>query len=299
MITVKVKKEYRNEEEKKLALKKAMDEFARKNEKDLINLFIFKTGIYDRDIVHDAVYEFYLRMMKSASLLSYGELEDSYYRKDSKGNFIKVDVSKVEMASFETYITNLFYYLLPGFAKKNFRNMNVPVPKESEKWYTGSAARDWVKEEYVVKKNKNNRVTVDYPIISNMPVNNEAWVEYKDVFELVHKNNAKLKVSSAYESSLFDDTVDPATTGYIESFKEYIRRTENPKTAKKMITYLDKKLEGCCGVEIAAMIDGNRLKTENKKGISDNMVKLIKQDIQKKYEKWQGVQILKRVEIEA
>lgn len=62
---------------------------------------------------------------------------------------------------------------------------------------------------------------------------------------------------------------------YLKEFKEYIVSTETVHSSDQMITFLTMKEEGCRSSDIAIHM-----------GVSDNMVKFIKQKVQRKFERW-------------
>jgi len=286
MVTVKLAKEHTvgDDKDKKLALKKAMEEFVINNENELKKFFQFKTGICDRDMIHDAIYEFYYRIMKTEALLSFGQVDEGavYGIPDGNGGVRKrAKPDSVKMASFETYITNQLCWMMPVLSKQNFRHKHTLARKGYvEKYVQNDIRRGNV---------QSNRITMDYSMVTCAPpLSERTWVKDTSVFEVVSNEHAYYKVCSAYETSLFDDTIDPAASGYIENFKNYIRSTETPKMAEKMITYLDHKLEGCKGVMIATMIKSSKKGAEKKVGVSNNMVKIIRQNLQRKFVKWHG-----------
>ena len=62
---------------------------------------------------------------------------------------------------------------------------------------------------------------------------------------------------------------------YLKEFKDYIISTESVHCRNQMITFLTMKEEGCRSSDIAIHM-----------GVSDNMVKFIKQKVQRKFERW-------------
>ena len=254
MIIIKTAKEYANDEEKKQAIKDAVAEFKIKNEEDLKRLLLYKTGILDKSMIQETLSDFYYRLLQSDALLTF----------DEKGK-----------SSFDSYITSRLCWIMPVQAKKNSKHKNIPLSEKYKKRYVMNSA---------------DPATMDYELLSYVqPIATRARIIEDDVFEQVSKEHATYKVSSAYETSLFDTEADPVMTGYIEDFKAYIRSTENPGMASKMITYLDNKLEGCRGVMIASLMKSTKKNFSNKVGVSNNMVKIIRKSLQKKYLKWQSI----------
>jgi hypothetical protein len=286
MVVIKPTKEFLDEKEKREWLQGAVEEFVEKNDKELRKFYVHKTGIYDRDMVHDAIGEFYLNLMESDALFSFGKTEDDavYGKRDEKGGYTIVRGIPEDkcLASFNTYITNRLCWLLPVLARKNFRHKRAHLPKGCQKeCYQNSTPNE---------EDSASRASVDYTLMSTVTVcDNKLWAEEKDVFELVGKRHAVLKISNACDSSLLDEGEDPTVTGYIDDFKAYIRRTERPAMAEKMIVYLDNKLEGCKGVMIAGMLKSSKKKAAGKPGVSNNLVKIVRQSLQRKYVKWQGI----------
>ena len=279
MVTVKVSKKHAagNLKDKRAELKRAREEFVKKNETELRGFFKYKTGIFDRDMIHDALYEFYYRIMKSESLLFFGELDKgSVYGIVDENGKVVVD-TEVKTASFETYITNQLCWVMPRQARQRYRNRNVPLSDAYRKKYSCEESGE-----------ESTKATIDYEVLSSVsPMASRAWAVEEDVFDRVSAGHATYKVSSAYEASQFDTGCDPAMSGYIADFKAYVCHTESPQMAEKMITYLEYKLKGCKGVMIAPLLKSTRKNFSGRVGVSNNMVKVIRQGLQKKFLKWQ------------
>lgn len=74
-------------------------EFVEKNQKELINFFVYKTKIYDAEVINEHMQEFYVRLIKTRALQEYRE----------------------DKGAFNTYIFNLLCWLLPGMARNHAR----------------------------------------------------------------------------------------------------------------------------------------------------------------------------------
>lgn len=61
----------------------------------------------------------------------------------------------------------------------------------------------------------------------------------------------------------------------LEEFIEYIKKTEEPTKAERMISVIRHRAAGCKSVDIAGMLK-----------VSPTMVKLIKRDAERKYKEW-------------
>jgi len=225
---------------------KTVKEFVKQNEKHLIRFLQYKTGINDREMIDDTLQEFYMRLYQTKALESYDE----------------------KRGTFDTYIGNLFCWMLPFLSRKNFKYRHTLMPKR-------------YRDKYLDKNEKgiSNNHMYDYRMMSYVNKDNsKMWVDGDDVFNYVHENSATFKISKAYETSYFDTDEDPALSGYLESFKTYIRETESPRSAEKMILFLEQRVAGCKGVEIAGMMK-----------VSNNMVKIIKHTLKRKYDTWQTI----------
>jgi len=222
---------------------KTVKEFFLKNDQQLKKFMQYKTGIYDTNLINETVQEFYIKLIQSNALESYDP----------------------EKNSFDTYILNLFCWMLPYLSKKNFRYKHAAIPRKSLKYYDVEDATE-------------ERHFFDYRLMSYVQrVDDKVWGVEDDIFNYVHDRNPDYVPSTAYDSSLFEDT-NPEALKYVEDFKRYIRNTETSKNADRMILFIEQKFQGCRSFQIAEML-----------GVSCNMVKFIKQNLQKKYTRWQQV----------
>jgi len=60
-------------------------------------------------------------------------------------------------------------------------------------------------------------------------------------------------------------------------FMRYVRRTRTPKAASRISSYLKYRTSGCNGADVARIL-----------GVSNNMVKMIKEQVRESYEEWRG-----------
>src|SRR6056297_3131349 len=78
---------------------RSVEDFARKNEDDLRRLMNYKTGIFDKNLVDEAIQEFYVKLIETKALETFDE----------------------DAGTFKSYITSLFFWTLPKTRKENFR----------------------------------------------------------------------------------------------------------------------------------------------------------------------------------
>ncbi len=217
MVVVKLDKNFKDETEKNVLQKKAMDEFARKNENDLRRFMKYKTRIIDEGIIDEAIQEFYVRLIEAKSLATFDERE----------------------GSFDAYILNLFCWTLPTLKKRG---------------YTRSG--NMVSTAYVETASSDCR-------------------DARDVWECLHMN-PDYKVDPCYSNAALEYKEEEESEGLINEFIEYIRETEKGKKAERMITFIQRRREGCLSADVAVILK-----------MADNHVKCIKQELYDKYKKWQ------------
>jgi len=148
-----------------------------------------------------------------------------------------------ELASFDTYIITILCNMLPQERRKNtfirYRHVSV-IPNPSR----GNSGTD----------------------------------DNVDIFDHLHGNsrNPNLHIERKnVPSSIFREEEDECVN-HIRAFIQFIKESEpNKRKARKMVCFLENKLEGCLATEIAMIL-----------GVSDNMVKIIKNNIYNKYKKW-------------
>jgi hypothetical protein len=190
--------------------------FVEKNGKQLQKFFTYKTGINDREMIHEHLQDFYVRMIQTKALEHYRE---------NKG-------------SFDTYISTLLCWLLPYKAKKN--------------------------------------VSVQYAFITRVRSATQTVDNADDIWDHMGTFNGPYRIDfSPCTPRVFDDESESTFNQYLEEFKSYIRETESRRSARQMIVFLDCKQTGGNSSDVAAIL-----------GVTDNMAKIIKQKLQKKFERW-------------
>ena len=139
---------------------------------------------------------------------------------------------------FDTYITTLFCYVLPELKKKNHRAL--------------------------------------YPMITRVNIGHSD-PKLVDIWELISSDgvHSDFSVEKAYSTSALETRIDSEADLYVNDFIEYVKRTETPLRAKRMITYITHKLQGCNGTDIAHVL-----------GVSNNMVIFIKNDLFDAFKEW-------------
>jgi len=190
--------------------------FVKRNGGQLQKFFIYKTGIIDRELIHEHIQEFYLKLIKTKALEQYRE----------------------EKGSFDSYILNLFCWLMPQMAKKNH--------------------------------------SVHHSFISCVQDKRRGASEAEDIWDHLSNSEGPYKIDfSPCTPRILDDGEEDLFLRYLEDFKAYISKTENDLNVHQMLTLLDKKQAGCKSTDIALIL-----------GVSDNMVKIIKQKLHRKFEIW-------------
>lgn len=190
--------------------------FVSKNGKQLQKLFIYKTGITDRDLVQEHLQDFYVKMIQTNALESYDE----------------------EEGSFETYIFTLLCWLMPYKAKKN--------------------------------------VSVLYNFVTHVRRDTQTVFTADEVWDHTGNFEGPYKVDfSPCTPRILDSSEEQLFKGYLREFKEYIQKTEHGRCKKQLLTFFECKQSGCKSTEIAVIL-----------GVSDNMVKFIKQKLQRKFARW-------------
>jgi hypothetical protein len=190
--------------------------FVAKNGDQLQKFFIYKTGIIDRELIHEHLQDFYVKMIQTRALESYREDE----------------------GSFDSYISTLLCWMLPYKAKKN--------------------------------------VSVHFDFITKVQRPGQLPREADDIWEYMGTFEGPYKVDfSPCTPRIFDNTDEELFQQYLNEFKEYITKTESPINVRRMLIFLECRQEGCNSAEIAVYL-----------GLSDNMVKIIKQRLLEKFELW-------------
>lgn len=186
-------------------------EFAIRNEKDLKKFMIYKTGIFDEEIIRETIQEFYVALIETNALQKYDP----------------------EKGRFDSYISNLFCWILPSLRRKNFR--------------------------------------VRFDVISKVQT------EYQecDVWDFVGDHNNDFHVDRRYNAYHVVFHNEQECHQYLREFIQYIKKTEKPSIAQRMITFILHRYAGCKSVDIAGMLK-----------VAPNMVSIIKRYTEKKFKHW-------------
>jgi hypothetical protein len=180
---------------------KNVRDFAVQNEEDLKRFMRFKTGIYDEDIIRDTIQEFYVKLIETRAL--------------DKFNVDRVSYGSVE-ALFDTFICNLFCWLLPIMARRNHRA----------------------------------RYDFFFRVVCGC-----AYMGQPDVWEHLGEHSMMYRVNELYHAAHVSQTEEEEIDRRLDEFIEYLKRyEESPKKVRRMEIYLRHRNDGCSGVEIAGML---------------------------------------------
>lgn len=182
-----------------MVIVKTVEEFHRQNEKELRDFMMFKTGICDKDMIDDTIQEFYVRLIKSRVLDKFDESEATY------GSTQKL---------FETWICNMFCWLLPVMKKRNFRHR--------------------------------------FDVISALLIERGNATCLVDVWESLQGSG--FTVAAGYHSDQVDMDNLTEYEYDVESLVRYIKLTEKKDKADQMVSYIRHKLDGLNGVDIAGIL---------------------------------------------
>jgi RNA polymerase sigma factor (sigma-70 family) len=120
--------------------------------------------------------------------------------------------------------------------------------------------------------------------ISNPEGSTARCAEDVDIFDFINgiDTHTEFKINRKnVPSSLYQDEEDECTK-HMLSFIEYVKKTEtNKKKSKNIVCFLEHKMAGCLATDIARIL-----------GVSDNMVKIMKNNIYDKYKKWDSPKVL-------
>lgn len=103
--------------------------------------------------------------------------------------------------------------------------------------------------------------------------------EEYDIYDHVGPE-ADIKVDPVYDASIVTGEKEKHLDWYVQRFKEYILKTEPPEEAYRLVTLLESRYEGCNSRDVAVML-----------GVSDNMAKIHKKKLYKKFKEWRREQI--------
>lgn len=106
-----------------------------------------------------------------------------------------------------------------------------------------------------------------------------------DVFDFIYGANQHQEYGIAQHkdlpSKIFQQEEDECTM-HMMAFIEHIKKSEpNKVKAEKMVCYVENRMDGCKQTDVAKIL-----------GVSDNMVKIMKNNIYDKYKKWDSPKVL-------
>jgi hypothetical protein len=236
-------------------------DFFRHNDQDLRKFMVFKTGIYDREVINDALQEFYVRLIRTRALETYDE----------------------NAGAFDTYVMNLFCWMLPILRSKNFRyNYNVVSTVKNEKNGEIKESDVW---DYVSGRGSG---TVDFIPRSLIEKKRKKHKRFKDIFEEERKKYMEENGINAVSTSDATYNVDPRYISYtldrgdeveartdLKEFIVYVTRTEPENRCKKILDYIKYKMNGCSNSDISKLM-----------GVSNTMIRVIRNQAWERYRIW-------------
>jgi len=224
----------------------------------------YKTGISDKDVVDDTLQEFYHRLITTKALETYDE----------------------QRGAFETYIMNLFCWMLTTLARHNFRynhevtstvvitNQNFAT-EENDVW-------DHVKGR--------SAFTIDFTSRALEKRKEKKHSSFKDAFEEDKHKYEKERGVNVASARAFSGSVDARFLASaidreeelslhrdITQFLSYVRRTEPPVRSSKIIKYVRYKMMGFNNSDIATMLR-----------VSNTMVGVVRKLSWDLYNCWRG-----------
>jgi hypothetical protein len=202
---------------------RSVEEFAKKNEEDLRRFMAYRTGIFDKDLVDDAIQEFYKKLIETRALETFDAGE----------------------GAFNTYITNLFCWSLPSHRKKNFR-INFDVLSSVSVANGSSIEKNVDVWDFVSRK---GHTTVEFEP--------KKRVSKRDAKE---DNSGRtptmnFNVDARFHCSVLESQKEDDFIREMDDFKSFIRSTEKETKADRMITYINGKLSGCLNTDIATVLN--------------------------------------------
>jgi hypothetical protein len=84
-------------------------------------------------------------------------------------------------------------------------------------------------------------------------------------------------VDGAYEASHVQEDEELESDISMREFIEHLKRTQPQKAADRIVPYIEYRTQGCNGADVAKIL-----------GVSNNMVKIIKENAKRTYEQWRG-----------
>ena len=122
---------------------------------------------------------------------------------------------------------------------------------------------------------KNSRINHD--AISTVKIKTKMDTREVDVWEFTSREQGWFTPHQQYQAAHVYQDQENTLDFEFQQFIAFIRRTEPARRAERMILFLEKRTLGCKSVDVAYML-----------GVSNNMVKIIKKSVQRKYRKWQA-----------
>lgn len=175
-------------------------DFAIQNEKDLRKFMQYKTGIHDKDIIDDTIQEFYVRLIESRALERFDE--DRCLGSKKKG--------------FETFICNLFCWMLPVMARKNFR--------------------------------------VRFEVVSRVKERTRYCNRETDVWDYMGPAST-YRADKGYEAAHLRSPSFEEDKVYLDEFVGYLESSvKSPKKRERMKIYLSNISAGCTGSQVACVL---------------------------------------------
>ena len=237
---------------------KTIQEFQDKNEEELKAFFTNKTGIFDREMVHDTMQEFYTRLIQSKALEKFDD---------------KLAPNEAEnQLNYERWVCNNFCWLLPNLRGKNYRGtLKIKLSKKAIK------RRDKFSK---ISLKKDEGQDPNYETIRFLSIVNTKEDQkdvQKDIFDIINPSlgNSSYSIDESYRVSSMEQEGLEDIKKDLESFIRHIKKTQIPKKAIQLEKYMRYRIEGLNSVDIGGLL-----------GISSNMVKFIRQEAKEKYEKW-------------
>lgn len=126
----------------------------------------------------------------------------------------------------------------------------------------------------VLKKKKMIRGKNMISVVFSDPASGRGEEE-KDVWECLQMH-PYYKVDPTVQIPLMEEQEESDVEQELDDFISYIKETEKPKKAERMITFIERRQDGCKAADIAVMLE-----------LTDNHIKCIKQEIEEKFKKWQ------------
>lgn len=133
----------------------------------------------------------------------------------------------------------------------------------------------------------NRNVRMKYTFLSSMKDHsqNGHWNGcYTDIFDGVATGGngpyVEHVVDGCYAVSSIHENEEVEADISMREFIDYLHRTQSRKAAARLVPYIEHRTEGCNGADVAKIL-----------GVSNNMVKIIKENAKRSYEQWRGQKV--------